>query len=108
MGLTNPDPMTLASGAQLSNCFLSFTPGAVTFPFQPSPLTFSWTVDDSGVKHYLANGTLFTYVSKDSKKAGLAPVQQEQVSIPADMLAEGVFSVFYATLKSQYSNAVNS
>lgn len=106
MGLTNPDVMTLESGVQLSNCYLSFTPGPISFPFQPSPLTFSWTVDASGAKHFSANGTLFTYVSKDSKRAGLAPVQQQQINIPADLSAQGVFSLFYGDLQSQYSNAV--
>lgn len=106
MGLTNPDVMTLGSGLQLSNCYMSFTPGPVQFPFQPSPLTFSWTTDAAGVKHFMANGTLFTYVSRDSKTNGLVPVQQEQISIPADYSAPGVFSVFYAELQAKYANGV--
>lgn len=107
MGITNPDMMTLQSGAQLSNCYLSFTPGPVTFPFQPSPLTFSWTLDGDGVKHFLANGTLFTYISREGKNAGMAPLQQQQVSIPADASAAGVFSVFYASLMAQYHSATS-
>lgn len=106
MGLINPDLMTLDSGVQLSNCYLSFTPGPISFPFQPSPLTLSWTIDADGKKHFSANGTLFTYVSRESKYGGLAPVQQQQISIPADPSASGVFSVFYAGLQSKFVNAV--
>lgn len=106
MGLTNPDVMTLKSGVQLSNCYLTFTPGPTTFPFQPTPLTFSWTVDATGAKHFFANGTLFTFLSKANKVAGLAPIQTEQVSVPADASSDGVFSVFYGALQSQFANGV--
>lgn len=107
MGLTNPDVMTLDSGIQLANCYLSFTPGPIAFPFQPVPLTYSWTIDSTNTRKFYANGTLFTYASKASKHSGLPPIQQQQVSIPADATAAGVFSLFYANLKSQYPNAVS-
>lgn len=107
MGLINPDLMTLDSGIQLSNCYLSFTPGPIAFPFEPLPLTYSWTIDSSSNKQFFASGTLFIYASKASKRAGLAPIQQKQVSISADSTAAGVFGLFYSNLMSQFPNAVS-
>lgn len=106
MGLTNPDVMTLTNGMQLSNCYLSYTSGPTSTPFYQPPLSFNWTVDSSGVKHFFANGTLFIYLSEASKAAGHTPIQVQQVSIPADGNSAGVFSVFYAALLSQYTNGV--
>lgn len=108
MGLTNPDVMVMKSGAELSNCYMTFVsgPAMFPFPFQPPPLTLSWTINTDGNKHYFANGTLFTYLNKASKTSGMAPLQTQEVSIPADDSAAGVFSVFYAALHSQYTNGV--
>lgn len=106
MGLTNPDAMTLTNGMQLSNCYLSYTSGPTSTPFYQPPLSFTWTVDSSGVKHFFANGTLFVYLSAESKAAGNTPIQVQQVRIPADKSSADVFSVFYNSLLSEYANGV--
>lgn len=106
MGLTNPDVMTLTNGMQLSNCYLSFTSGPTATPVYQAPLSFTWTVDNSGVKHFFANGTLFIYLSEAAKAAGSTPIQTQQVRIPADGNSAGVFSVFYAALLTEYANGV--
>lgn len=106
MGLTNPDVMSLTNGMQLSNCYLSFTTGPTAVQAYQPPLTFTWTVDSDGVRHFFANGTLYIYLSEASKAAGNTPIQIQQVSIPADESSDGVFSVFYAALLSKYANGV--
>lgn len=104
MGIVNLDEMVLDSGIKLSNCYLSFSSGPMEFPFQPSPLKFSWSVSPDGVKSFAASGKLFVFASKESKDAGFAPLQTKEVSIPADVSADGVFSLFYTTLASKFAN----
>lgn len=105
MGLINPDVIVLRSGSQLSNCFVTFCPGPTTFPFLPSPLIFSWTVDNAGKKHFSAQGTMYTYVNKASRDAGMEPVQMDQVTIPADGSSDGVFAVFFDHAKAEFPDA---
>lgn len=108
MGLTNPDSMIMNNGCQLSNCYLSFTPGPTPFNTIPitQPLTFSRTVDTFGSNHFFANGTVYIYLDQVSKETGLCPIQTQFLSIPADASSAGVYSVFYAALQSQYPNGV--
>lgn len=104
MGIQNLDSMTLTNGLTLSNCYLSFTPGAVQFPLSPNPLTFSWTVDTHGIKTFSAGGTLYVHTSKACKDAGCVPLQTSQFSMAGDALAQSVFGTFYATLQNQYTH----
>lgn len=106
MGLTNPDALTLNSGLQLSNTYMTFVPGANVIRSNQHRLSFSWTMDPDGTTNYFANGKLFTYLSKASKTAGSDAIHNEHVSIPADSSAAEVFSVFYSALQVQYPNGV--
>lgn len=106
MGLTNLDVLTLTNGMKLSDCYLSYTSGPSGTQSYHPPLSFTWSVDSSGVRHFFANGTLYVYLSKAAKAAGNTPLQIQQVSIPADSSSSGVSSVFNAALLTEYVNGV--
>lgn len=110
MGVVNHDVMTLRSGLQVSNCYMSFTPGPLSFPNQPVPMRFFWTIDPRGVKTYQAMATLYIYTSREGKCAGLAAIEQRDVYIPAETASDlvlNVFNVFFANLKTQYTNTTD-
>lgn len=108
MGLTVPDAIVLKSGSALSNCYISFSPGATIFPLLPAPLVFAWTVDADNKKHFFAQGTMYTYLNKASKDAGLEPLQTDMVKIPADASSDGVFEVFFAHARVMFPDATRA
>ena len=102
MGIINKDPMTMKSGLNLDNCYLSFTPGPRAMP---SPISFSWITDSTGKRTYFAYAGVYVYASAEKKAAGNDPIEVNQVSIPVD--EQAVFSVLYNSLKNQYPNFKN-
>lgn len=107
MGVVNRDAMTLSSGLTLSNCYLSFTPGPLQFPQEPDSLSLKWSVSPTGAKMYKALATLYIYTSRDSKLAGLAPLEQRSFVIDEDFDSPtviGTFETFYGVLKTQFKD----
>lgn len=111
MGIINHDVMTLESGLQLSECYMSFTPGPLDFPNLPPAMKFHWTIDPvTGSKIYTATAMLYIHTTREAKKAGLAPVEMRSVSVPAladSQIVGGVFDYFFAEMHATYPNTVN-
>lgn len=98
MGFENLDVMSLKNGLDLTNCYLTFTPGKTNL--MPNPITMSWTSDSNGNKEYFATATLYVYADKNKKDTGAEPVETRQVCIPVD--SSGVFAVLFESLKKQF------
>lgn len=105
MGIVNLDVMTLNSGIQLSNCYITVTPGLPTFPMNASPIIFEWIYDANGNRSYTRLVTVYVYVSKAAWEGGYLPIQSTRVRFPAQDAIEVLHSVYTDIKNKLFLNA---
>lgn len=94
--------MTLDSGVQMTNCYITLTSNAPAFPTTADPIVIRWLYDATGAKSYNRVITYYVYASKALKDAGFKPLQTNKVEYSASTSAQGVLTSVYGNLKALY------